>query len=70
MIFQDPMTSLNPVFTVEKQMGEVLKLRFGMDREAARKRSIEMLTDGRHPRSGDAADAVYPHELSGGRSSA
>ena len=44
MIFQDPMTSLNPVFTIEKQMGEVLKLRFGMDREAARKRSAEMLT--------------------------
>ena len=44
MIFQDPMTSLNPVFTVEKQMGEVLKLRFGMNREAARERSVEMLT--------------------------
>ena len=58
MIFQDPMTSLNPVFTVEKQMGEVLKLRFGMNREAARQRSIEMLGDGRDSRSGDAADEL------------
>src|SRR5215510_3144996 len=66
MIFQDPMTSLNPVFTVEKQMGEVLKLRFGMDREAARKRSIEMLTTVGIP---DPATRLttYPHELSGGQ---
>ncbi|HYK78149.1 MAG TPA: ATP-binding cassette domain-containing protein, partial [Micropepsaceae bacterium] len=44
MIFQDPMTSLNPVFTVEKQMAEVLKLRFGMEKHAARERCVEMLT--------------------------
>src|SRR5262245_44827103 len=43
MIFQDPMTSLNPVFTVEKQMREVLELRFGVDRETARQRAIDML---------------------------
>jgi oligopeptide/dipeptide ABC transporter ATP-binding protein len=65
MIFQDPMTSLNPVFTVEKQMGEVLKLRFGMDKAAARKRSAEMLE------TVGIADPLsrltsYPHELSGG----
>jgi oligopeptide/dipeptide ABC transporter ATP-binding protein len=65
MIFQDPMTSLNPVFTVEKQMGEVLRLRFGMDRAAARDRSAEML------RTVGIADpdsrlGSYPHELSGG----
>ena len=65
MIFQDPMTSLNPVFTIEKQMGEVLGMRFGLNRQAARKRAAEMLgTVG-------IADAesrldVYPHELSGG----
>jgi len=66
MIFQDPMTSLNPVFTVEKQMGEVLRLRFGMDREAARGRSIEMLEMVGIP---DPATRVtnYPHELSGGQ---
>ena len=39
MIFQDPMTSLNPVFTVERQMGEVLELRFGLDR-AGRARAV------------------------------
>jgi len=53
------------VFTVEKQMGEVLKLRFGMDREAARARSAEMLkTVG----IADPASRLisYPHELSGG----
>src|SRR5215469_15466214 len=38
MIFQDPMTSLNPVFTIEKQLGEVLELRMGMDKQAARRR--------------------------------
>src|SRR5215470_14724506 len=66
MIFQDPMTSLNPVFTVEKQMGEVLRLRFGMDREAARARSIEMLSTVGIP---DPATRLtnYPHELSGGQ---
>ncbi len=65
MIFQDPMTSLNPVFTVEKQMLEVLRLRFGMGRLEARERSIEML------RTVGIADpgsrlGSYPHELSGG----
>ena len=57
MIFQDPMTSLNPVFTVEKQMGEVLSCASAWTGEAARQRSIEMLRDRRHPRPGDAADA-------------
>ncbi len=65
MVFQDPMTSLNPVFTVERQLWEVLALRFGMDRAAARARSAEML------RTVGIAEpevrlAAYPHELSGG----
>jgi len=65
MIFQDPMTSLNPVFTIERQLGEVLALRFGLDRAAARQRAVEAL------RSVGIADPerrldVYPHELSGG----
>ncbi len=51
MIFQDPMTSLNPVFTVEKQMGEVLRLRFGMDRAAARAAIDRDAGDGRDSRS-------------------
>jgi oligopeptide/dipeptide ABC transporter ATP-binding protein len=65
MIFQDPMTSLNPVFTVERQLGEVLALRFGLDRDAARVRSLEMLrTVGiAEP---EARLGSYPHELSGG----
>jgi len=65
MIFQDPMTSLNPVFTVEKQMGEVLRHRFGFDRKAARARSAEMLgTVG--IADPESRLAGYPHELSGG----
>jgi oligopeptide/dipeptide ABC transporter ATP-binding protein len=65
MIFQDPMTSLNPVFTIERQLGEVLALRFGLDRAGARQRAVEAL------RSVGIADPdrrldVYPHELSGG----
>ena len=65
MIFQDPMTSLNPVFTVEKQMAEVLKLRYGMDKHAARQRCVEMLTT---VGMADPASRLtnYPHELSGG----
>jgi oligopeptide/dipeptide ABC transporter ATP-binding protein len=65
MIFQDPMTSLNPVFTIEQQLGEVLRLRFGMDAAAARSRSIDMLrTVGiAEP---EARLQSYPHELSGG----
>jgi peptide/nickel transport system ATP-binding protein len=65
MVFQDPMTSLNPVFTVERQMGEVLALRFGLDRAAAAARSIEMLRTVGMP-DPEARLAVYPHELSGG----
>ena len=65
MVFQDPMTSLNPVFTVAKQMNEVLTRRFGLDERAAHARAGEML------RVVGIADpesrlASYPHELSGG----
>src|SRR5690606_7349705 len=65
MIFQDPMTSLNPVFTVEKQLGEVLSLRFGLEGAAARKRMVETLE---MVGIADADRRVdnYPHELSGG----
>ncbi|MDE2394640.1 MAG: ABC transporter ATP-binding protein [Burkholderiales bacterium] len=65
MVFQDPMTSLNPVFTVERQMGEVLALRAGLDRAAARERAAAMLTT---VGIADAESrlALYPHELSGG----
>ena len=65
MVFQDPMTSLNPVFTIERQLAEVLALRFGLDRAAARVRTAEMLrTVGiAEP---EARLGAYPHELSGG----
>mgnify|MGYP000396511363 CR=1 FL=1 len=65
MIFQDPMTSLNPVFTIEKQLGEVLSLRFGLDRHAARAKSIEVLGTVGIPEPEQRIGA-YPHELSGG----
>ncbi len=65
MIFQDPMTSLNPVFTIEKQIGEVLKKRFGLTGKAARKRIVEALDE---VGIADPENRVtaYPHELSGG----
>ena len=65
MIFQDPMTSLNPYLTVERQMTEVLQFHKGLDRKAARKRSIELLDAVKIP---EAARRImrYPHEFSGG----
>jgi oligopeptide/dipeptide ABC transporter ATP-binding protein len=65
MVFQDPMTSLNPVFTIERQMREVLALRFGMDRPTARARSVQMLHTVGIADPASRLD-VYPHELSGG----
>ena len=59
------MTSLNPVFTVERQMNEVLTFQFGMDRKAARQRSAEMLRTVGIPDPEDRLRS-YPHELSGG----
>ncbi|BAO43706.1 ABC transporter ATP-binding protein [Thiolapillus brandeum] len=65
MIFQDPMTCLNPYLTIERQMTEVLMLHQGLDRRAARQRSTEMLDAVHIP---DAANRLkrYPHEFSGG----
>ena len=65
MIFQDPMTSLNPYLTVERQMTEVLQFHKGLDRKTARKRSIELLDAVKIP---EAARRItrYPHEFSGG----
>src|SRR5512133_143629 len=65
MIFQDPMTSLNPYLTVERQMTEVLELHKGLTHKAARSRAIAALETVRIP---DAAKRVmqYPHEFSGG----
>ena len=65
MIFQDPMTSLNPYLTVERQMTEVLELHKGMGRRQAIGRAIELLDAVKIP---DAARRIgmYPHEFSGG----
>ena len=67
MIFQDPTTSLNPCFTVGYQLAETLKLHMGLDRKAARKRSIELLEQVGIPAPESRLD-VYPHQLSGGMS--
>src|SRR6267142_3500526 len=65
MIFQEPMTSLNPVLTVGRQIGETLRMHQGLDKPAALARAIEMLTLVGIP---EPARRVreYPHQLSGG----
>ena len=65
MIFQDPASALNPVFTVGHQISEVLRLNAGLSRAAARTRSIELLERVGLP-APDRRMAAYPHELSGG----
>ncbi len=66
MVFQEPMTSLNPLQTLETQIGEVLALHKGIRREKARARIIELLTLVGLPMPEKRLDA-YPHELSGGQ---
>ena len=65
MIFQEPMTSLNPVFTIGDQIAESLKLHKGLDKKAARDRAIELLELVGIPEAGKRVDE-YPHQLSGG----
>ncbi|MBI5718314.1 MAG: ABC transporter ATP-binding protein [Burkholderiales bacterium] len=66
MIFQEPMTALNPLFTVGNQIGEVLELHLGLDARAARARAIELLKRTGIPEPERRIDS-YPHELSGGQ---
>jgi peptide/nickel transport system ATP-binding protein len=65
MIFQEPMTSLNPVFTVGDQIGEAIRLHQKTSRREARKRAIEMLRLVEMPEPTRRVDE-YPHQLSGG----
>ncbi|WP_323142860.1 ABC transporter ATP-binding protein [Massilia phyllosphaerae] len=66
MIFQEPMSSLNPVFTVGFQIGEVLSLHMGMDKRQARARTLELLEEVGIPDPADKIDA-YPSQMSGGQ---
>ena len=65
MVFQDPMTSLNPVMTIGKQMAEPLMLHMGLSKEQARERSVELLEQVGIPRAKDRLKD-YPHQYSGG----
>ncbi len=65
IIFQEPMTSLNPVFTVERQLGEAYMLHQGMDKQQAREQSLKMLEMVKIPNP-EVVIKQYPFELSGG----
>jgi oligopeptide transport system ATP-binding protein len=65
MIFQDPMTSLNPVLTISRQISEALELHMKMDKSEARKRTIELLELVQIPSAKKRLDD-YPHQFSGG----
>jgi len=66
MIFQDPMTALNPVLSIGRQIGETLRVHLAMDKQAIRQRSIELLEQVGIP---DPAHRLseYPHQFSGGQ---
>ncbi len=65
MIFQEPMTALDPVYTIGQQIGEIVRRHTGASRAAARIRALELLEMVRIPSAERRLDA-YPHELSGG----
>jgi oligopeptide/dipeptide ABC transporter, ATP-binding protein, C-terminal domain len=65
MIFQEPLTSLNPVFTVSQQMCDILRLHQGLKKNEARAKALEMLNKVKIP-SAEAVLDEYPHQLSGG----
>ncbi len=66
MIFQEPMNSLNPLHTVERQIAETLRLHRGLDRSAARERVLELLQQVHLPNS-ERMLSAWPHQLSGGQ---
>lgn len=65
VIFQEPMTSLNPVFTVERQLSEPFIIHQGMNKKQARENALKMLYDVQIPNP-EAVIRQYPHQLSGG----
>ena len=65
VIFQEPMTSLNPVFTISKQLSEPLMIHQGMSKKEAAKKAVELLTDVKIANPSVVANQ-YPHQLSGG----
>ncbi|TAN01647.1 MAG: ABC transporter ATP-binding protein [Rhizobiaceae bacterium] len=66
MIFQEPMTSLNPLHTIEKQIGEILRIHRGMRDRKARERTLELLHEV-GIRDPEKRLGAYPHQLSGGQ---
>jgi microcin C transport system ATP-binding protein len=66
MVFQEPMTSLNPLHPIERQVGEILKLHKGLTGERARSRTLELL-DVVGIRDAKSRLGAYPHQLSGGQ---
>ncbi|MFT4037480.1 MAG: ABC transporter ATP-binding protein [Thermomicrobiales bacterium] len=65
MIFQDPMTSLNPVLTINRQISEALQLHMGMNKAQAKERTIQLLKMVGIPNAEERVDQ-YPHQFSGG----
>ena len=65
VIFQEPMTSLNPVFTVSRQLSEPLMIHQGMNKKEAAAKAVDLLADVKIPNP-EVVAAQYPHQLSGG----
>ncbi|HZG36772.1 MAG TPA: ABC transporter ATP-binding protein [Gaiellaceae bacterium] len=65
MIFQDPMTSLNPTLTIGTQITETIRRHYDVSKQAARKKAIELMEEVRIPRAAESLDD-YPHRFSGG----
>lgn len=66
MVFQEPMTSLNPLHTIERQVGEILKVHRGWSAQKCRARTLELLTQVGIPEP-ETRLASFPHQLSGGQ---
>jgi peptide/nickel transport system ATP-binding protein len=66
MIFQEPMTSLNPVLTCGHQVTEAIRLHLGVDKDEAKQRAIQLFNEVQLPRPEDMFDS-YPHQISGGQ---